>query len=48
MESLLQHFLPVSLAILVSSVVNVGGAIVALGITSSTEDIVRLLIFMLF
>ncbi|MEM3872171.1 MAG: ABC transporter permease subunit, partial [Nitrososphaeria archaeon] len=39
-------FLSVSLAVLVSSVANVGGAIVALGITPSAEDVVRLIIFM--
>jgi|YelNatPaOPRAMG01_1025707.scaffolds.fasta_scaffold00722_29 ABC-2 type transport system permease protein len=41
-------FLAVSLAVLVASVVNVGGAIVALGITPSAEDIIRLSLFMIF
>ncbi|MEM0385094.1 MAG: ABC transporter permease, partial [Nitrososphaeria archaeon] len=41
-------FLSVSLAVLVSSVVNVGIAIVALGISPPPEDVVRLIIFMIF
>jgi len=40
--------LAISLAVLIASLVNVGGSIVILGVTPTGEDIVRLVLFMLF
>lgn len=44
----LSSFSAISLAVLLASLVNVGGAIVFLGITPSAEDAARLALFMLF
>jgi len=44
----LAAFLAISLATLIASLVNIGGSVLALGITPTIEDVSRLMLFMLF
>jgi ABC-2 type transport system permease protein len=44
----LAAFLAISLATLIASLVNIGGSVLALGITPTGEDVARLMLFMLF
>jgi ABC-2 type transport system permease protein len=44
----LAAFLAISLATIIASLVNIGGSVLALGITPTGDDITRLMLFMLF
>jgi len=44
----LAAFLAISLATIIASLVNIGGSVLALGITPTGDDIARLMLFMLF
>jgi len=44
----LAAFLAISLATFIASLVNIGGSVLALGITPTGEDVARLMLFMLF
>lgn len=44
----LAAFLAISLATFIASLVNIGGSVLALGVTPTVEDVTRLMLFMLF